>query len=65
MKDGGNGSHNPREDLGRGRQTETKDPELVRPSLHHESKVTTRIAMNRNLQVQGDHPVARTDGTKD
>ena len=70
MKDGGNGSHNPSEDLGRGRQTETKDPELVRPSFYHESKVTTRITMNRNLQVgvlqvQGDHPVARTDGTKE
>ena len=70
MKDGGNRSHNPRENLGRGRQTEIKDPELVCLSLHHESKVATRIAMNRNLQVgvlqvQGDHPVTWTDGAKD
>ena len=70
MEDGGNGSHNPREDLGRGRETETEDPELVRRSLYHEAKKTTRIMMNRNLQVgvlqvQGNHPVTRTDGTKD
>ena len=70
VKDGGNRSHNPRENLGRSRQTEIKDPELVCLSLHHESKVATRIAMNRNLQVgvlqiQGDHPVAWTDGAKD
>ena len=32
MEDGGNGSHNPREHLGRGCETEAEDPELERPS---------------------------------
>ena len=54
--------------------------EVVRPKqrtpnwyvlfLHHEAKITTRIVMNRNLQVgvlqsQRDHPVAWVNGTKD
>ena len=46
------------------------DPELVRPFSYHEAKITTRIVMNRNLQVgvlqsQRDHPVAWANGTKD
>ena len=70
VEDGGNGSHNPHEDSGRGCQTEAKDPELVRPFSYHEAKITTRIVMNRNLQegvlqVQRDHPVAWANGTKD
>ena len=51
VEDGGNGSHNPREDLGRGCKTEAEDPELVRLPCHHEAKITTRIVMNWNLQV--------------
>ena len=70
MEDGGNWGHNPREDLGCGRKTEAEDLELVRLPCYHEAKVTTRIVMNWNLkvgvlQVQGDHPVAWADGTKD
>ena len=68
VEDGGNGSHNPHEDLGRGCQTEAEDP--VRPSSYHEAKITTQIVMKRNLQVgvlqgQRDHPVAWANGTKD
>ena len=51
VEDGGNGSHNPHEDLVHGCETEAEDPELVRPFSHHEAKITTRIVMNRNLQV--------------
>ena len=70
VEDGGNGSHNPHEDSGRGCQTEAEGPELVRPSSYHLAKITTRIVMNRNLQVgvlqgQRDHPVAWANGTKD
>ena len=70
VENGGNGSHNPHEDLVRGCETEAEDPELVRPFSHHEAKITTRIVMNRNLQVgvlqsQRDHPVAWENGTKD
>ena len=45
VEDGGNGSHNPHEDLVRGCETEAEDPELVRPLSHHEAKITTRIVM--------------------
>ena len=45
VEDGGNGSHNPHEDLVRGCETEAEDPELVRPFSHHEAKITTRIVM--------------------
>ena len=31
VEDGGNGSHNPHEDVVRGCETEAEDPELVRP----------------------------------
>ena len=31
VEDGGNGSHNPQEDVVRGWETEAEDPELVRP----------------------------------
>ena len=73
VEDGGNGSHNPHEDVVRGCETEAEDPELVRLFfffLHHEAKITTRIVMNRNLQVgvlqsQRDYPVAWANGTKD
>ena len=65
VEDGGNGSHNPHEDSVRGCETEAEDPELVRPFSHHGAKITTRIVMNRNLQIQRDHPVAWANGTKD
>ena len=70
VEDGGNGSHNPHEDSMHGCETEAEDPELVRPFSYHEAKITTRIVMNRNLQVgvlqiQRDHPVAWANGTKD
>ena len=65
VEDGGNGSHNPHEDSVRGYETEAEDPELIRPFSYHEAKITTRIVMNRNLQIQRDYPVAWANGTKD
>ena len=70
VEDGGNGNHNPHEDSVQGCETEAEDPELGRPFSYHEAKITTRIVMNRNLQVgllqsQRDHPVAWANGTKD
>ena len=65
VEDGGNGSHNPHEDVVRGCETEAEDPELVCPFSYHEAKITTRIVMNRNLQIQRNHPVTWANGTKD
>ena len=48
---GGKRSHDPREDLRRGRQTKGENPELVRLAVNHETQKTTGVVMNRNLQV--------------
>ena len=63
-------SHNPGEDLrGRGK-TEAKSPELIHPAKSHKPQILARVGMNRDLQVSllqvdGNHPIPRTNREKD
>ena len=61
MEDGGNGSHNFREDLGRGCEAETEDPELVRPSFYHEANRDEQEPAGRRPAGPG-RPSSRPDG---
>ena len=66
VENGGNRSHDPREDLrGRG-QAEAEGRELVNLALSNKPKEATRVRMDRDLQVgfleiDGGHPVFLTN----
>ena len=66
VENGGNRSHDPREDLrGRG-QAEAEGRELVNSAQSNKPKEATRIRMDRDLQVSllevdGGHPVSLTN----
>ena len=70
VEDGRNRSHDPDENLwGRG-AAETQCCELINLAIGHKEEEGTRFQMYRNLKVSlpeidGGHPVARTDGKQD
>ena len=57
MEDSRDRSHHPRKDLRGCRQAKTQDPELEGPTIHYKPEVSARILMNRNLQIDRNHPI--------
>ena len=66
VENGGNRSHDPREDLRSCGEPEAKGRELVNPALSYKPKEATRVRKDRDLQVgflevDGGHPVSLTN----